>query len=675
MNRSSPTPRINSNLTAFLALALLLNLTACLDKTPPAPLAERGVMDLRTYDPIETGPAALDGQWEFYWNRLLTPDDFETGTDSPEPTGLFAFPGTWKGFRVNGEKLDGTGQATFRLRLMLWPDADKLTIRLFDIPMAYKLWADGRLVAENGTVGTDADTEIPLRSLVLAETASAGREMELILQVSNHHFRAGGVPESIEIAPPGPLEAARALRWNLSFLFAGCLLIVAAYHLFLFHQNLKLTAAFHFGTYCLFMLGYSATSNTSYWAATHLFPDLPPFVAEYFPLFCYIAMGPFLYRFYKSLYPEEIHTVIRYVVDIRLAIFVILLAFAPDYRISQYVALSILASLLYGIYYIQRLVVCARRGRNGAMLLLTGSTFFLLASLHDGLAHAKLIHSAYLLELGMFSLVATQSLALAKRFTHAIEAEENLSAELKRKNAYLQAKIEERNRLEREVVNISEEERRRISHELHDGLCQKLTGARLRASILNKRLSGTSDGEAMATLDEILKASADDAYRTSRGLWPVEHDPAVPGPSLEDLARRMSRDSGIDVSFERHCHCARCINPSMTTLYRIAQEALTNAVKHAHPNTIRMELRCPDGNGVTLTVRDDGIGMKAASQGEGLGEGLGLGIMGHRAGIIHADLRIEDGPDGGTVVTCAAPCEEAETINLGREKETPHGTV
>jgi signal transduction histidine kinase len=653
-----------------MAVAALLVLPGCLWETHPAPRAEHGVLDLRTYAPDVAGPAALDGQWEFYWDRFLTPEDFAVEANAPEPTGYLAFPDSWKGFPVDGKALGGTGQATFRLRLKLWPDARRLTLRLFDIPMAYKLWADGRLVAHSGTVGTDTNTEIPHRSLILAEIKPTGSHMELVLQVSNHHFRAGGVHESIEIAPPGPLETFRALHWNISFAFAGCLLIVAVYHLFLYIQNRKLTAALHFGIYSLFILGYSLTSNTSYWAATHFFQDLPPSVAEYFPIFCYIACGPFLYRFYKSLYPNEIHKAVQYIVDIRLAFFIILLAFAPDYRISQYVALSILTSLLYGIYYIQRLVVCVRRGRKGAGLLLTGSLIFLLTSLNDGLTHAKIINSVYLLEPGMFLLVLFQSLALAKRFTHAIEAEEKLTAELKRKNASLQAEIEERNRLEIEVVNISEEERRSISHELHDGLCQKLTGARLRASILNKRLSGTSDGEAMAKLDEILKASADDAYRTSRGLWPVEHDPSAPGPSLEDLARRIAKDSGVAVHFEKHFHCVECTNPSITMLYRIAQEALTNAVKHAQPKTIHMELRCPAENGVALTVRDDGIGRKATFLGESPGEGLGLSIMAHRAGIIHAALRIEDGPDGGTVVNCVAPCALTQTITLKKTKQT-----
>jgi len=664
MNRFKPNLRPGPRpAAAFLIIAALLILAACEHSVRSTPQAESGVLDLQTYDPTANGPAPLDGKWEFYWDRLLSPNDFAPKGDAPDTAHYLAFPGTWKGFRLDGETLGGTGQATFRLRLKLWPDARRLVLRLFDIPMAYKLWADGKLVAQSGTVGTNADTEIPRRSLVLAEIEPKGNDMELVLQVSNHHFREGGVPESIEIAPPGLLEKSLARQWAISFLFAGCLLIVTVYHLFLFHKNRKLPAALYFGIYCLFMFGYCVTSNTSLWAANLFLPPLSPALAEYFPLFCYLALGPFLYRFFKSLYPEEIHTAVRHIVDIRLAIFVILLPFAPDYRISQYIALAMLASALYGIYYVQRLMVCVWRRRNGAELLLTGSLVFLLASLNDTLSHAKIITSLYLLEPGMFFFVSTQSLTLAKRFTHAMEAEEKLSGELERKNASLLAEIEERNRLECEIVSISEEERRRFSSELHDGLCQQLTGARLHASILTDQLSGTKEGEAMASLTALLEASTNDAYRTSRGLWPVEHDPATPGPSLEDLARTIAKDTGITVTFGKDCHCGQCTNPNVTTLYRIAQEALSNAVKHACADTIRIELRCFGQGEITLTVRDDGIGREAAAQQTPSKGGLGLRIMAHRAAIIHADLQIKDDSDHGTVVTCIAPCAVAPTLN------------
>jgi nitrate/nitrite-specific signal transduction histidine kinase len=86
-----------------------------------------------------------------------------------------------------------------------------------------------------------------------------------------------------------------------------------------------------------------------------------------------------------------------------------------------------------------------------------------------------------------------------------------------------------------------------------------------------------------------------------------------------------------------------------------------------------MELRCPVAGGVRLTVRDDGIGREAAGRGHGArakkpGDGLGLGIMAHRAAIIQAELRIGDAPGGGTVVTCVAPCALARGAGPAEEE-------
>lgn len=78
---------------AALALAALLALAGCAREAQPGPRAQRGLMDLRAHDPAASGPAHLDGQWEFHWNRLLEPRDLAPGA-APEPTGYFTMPGT-----------------------------------------------------------------------------------------------------------------------------------------------------------------------------------------------------------------------------------------------------------------------------------------------------------------------------------------------------------------------------------------------------------------------------------------------------------------------------------------------------------------------------------------------------------------------------------------------------
>jgi signal transduction histidine kinase len=212
----------------------------------------------------------------------------------------------------------------------------------------------------------------------------------------------------------------------------------------------------------------------------------------------------------------------------------------------------------------------------------------------------------------------------------------------------------ERNRLAHQVVHISEDERRRISHELHDGLCQQLTAARLRFSVLMRKFLASGGKQLELTqLSALLDESVNHAHDLSRGLWPVELGPVGTIPSLEELARRLSEASGIHIEFKQNRRCVNCTNRHIIQLYRIAQEAITNAVKHAKTEIIKVDFNCL-GTGIVVSVSDNGIGRSAAASSSG---GLGVGIMHHRARIIGGDLRIMDTEGGGTSVVCNIPCD------------------
>lgn len=157
-------------------------------------------------------------------------------------------------------------------------------------------------------------------------------------------------------------------------------------------------------------------------------------------------------------------------------------------------------------------------------------------------------------------------------------------------------------------------------------------------------------GKLSALLDELV----DHAYDLSHGLWPLEHDAQGAGPSLADMIHRFSRSSGVPIAFTQERGCERCRGGHTTQLFRIAQEALSNAVKHAEPSRIEVRFHCAPGGLASLTVRDNGIGRAAAKRSKG---GLGMGIMAHRARMIGGALRVEDAEGGGTVVRCSSPCD------------------
>ncbi len=220
----------------------------------------------------------------------------------------------------------------------------------------------------------------------------------------------------------------------------------------------------------------------------------------------------------------------------------------------------------------------------------------------------------------------------------------------------LEAETADRRRLEEAIGRIGEEERRRLGAELHDGLCQHLTAALLNCTAMeNRRKSaGASDADALTQLRVSLENSIGMAYDVAKGLCPVDMDPDALLPALERLCRETRERHGIDCRLQADRDLT-IRNPELALhLYRIAREAVVNAVKHAQCTRISVALEHAAGE-LALRVADDG---RATVPDAVPAAGLGLGIMKYRAKLIGGALHVAGGPDGGTQVVCRVPGAE-----------------
>jgi signal transduction histidine kinase len=216
----------------------------------------------------------------------------------------------------------------------------------------------------------------------------------------------------------------------------------------------------------------------------------------------------------------------------------------------------------------------------------------------------------------------------------------------------LEHEMLERQRLERALARISDEERRRLGQDVHDGVCQQLTGALLRCQALERRLDRGNAAEAadIAALSCLLEEAIDEAYAVARGLNPLEPEPEALVQALRSLLRRTRETAGTSCEFIASGD-TRVADPAAAQhLYRIAQEALSNAVRHAQAGHITVELRGCE-NELVLRVEDDGAGMPAVPA----NGGMGLGTMAYRAQAMEGVLVVEPSPDGGTRVICQVP--------------------
>ncbi len=219
----------------------------------------------------------------------------------------------------------------------------------------------------------------------------------------------------------------------------------------------------------------------------------------------------------------------------------------------------------------------------------------------------------------------------------------------------LEAESADRQRLEAAIVRIGEEERRRLGAELHDGLCQHLTAALLNCSAMeNERKADGLPDAALTRLRVALSDAIGMAYDVAKGLCPMDVDPDSLLPALERLCRETRERHGIDCRLRADCDLA-IRNPELALhLYRIAREAVANAVKHAKCSQISIALELAAGE-LVLQVTDDGRGAVLGMAPE---TGLGLSIMKHRAKLIGGTLQVTGGPNGGMQVVCRVPESE-----------------
>jgi signal transduction histidine kinase len=263
---------------------------------------------------------------------------------------------------------------------------------------------------------------------------------------------------------------------------------------------------------------------------------------------------------------------------------------------------------------------------------------------------------------------------LAKRFTQGATGDYSvrtdyqgldeigqLSSCFNRFMEQLDTETRERKRLERQVTEADDAERIRIGQDLHDDLTPHLIGIEVMCRVLQKKLSANSPAEAQQA-ETIRALVADAAQKTralARGLCPVHRVEEGLGFALRELADTVSDIFAVPCRVQED-GTAKIGGAAAVHVYRIAQEAIFNAVKHADACQIAVRLR-QDADRLTLEVADDGKGLPESVA----ATGMGLQIMGYRARMIGAALEVESHRGQGTTVRFQLPGEKMEEGGSG----------
>jgi signal transduction histidine kinase len=248
---------------------------------------------------------------------------------------------------------------------------------------------------------------------------------------------------------------------------------------------------------------------------------------------------------------------------------------------------------------------------------------------------------------GYFAFVAVAGSALKKQHT---EVHSRI------------ALLEHSQRLEREIIEISEREQQRIGRDLHDGLCQYFAAAGCAAASLKSDLTSAGMNEEASEageLTELLAQGVAEIRDLARGLMPVQMDEAGLHAGLEQLSNSVSRLHNVQCVLMTDGAVIVEAASIANHLYRIAQESIHNAIRHGKASTIRIYLE-DLGSLARLRVSDNGKGM---SQTTTQLYGMGLSIMSYRARLVGGELKVASSSGGGTEICCEFPQASSEELS------------
>lgn len=301
-------------------------------------------------------------------------------------------------------------------------------------------------------------------------------------------------------------------------------------------------------------------------------------------------------------------------------------------------AVIIVAPFLHDIPWVLNLFL-----KENSEFLITGNMNFIQIM---GMM-ALLINTMLLL--GFFYNALMETLMAKQQASEALQRESDERIKTMRN---LEIEMNKRQHLEYELARISDDERRRFGQDVHDGVCQLLTAARIHCQVLEQRMirGETMSGTDAHVLSGLLEDALNEAYSIAQGLQSLDSYPEALAQALQSLAKRTKTTAMPDCQFISIGDTGISNLVIAQHLYRIAQEAVSNAVRHAEANKIIISLQCEE-NEIILRIEDDGIGMSVNDN----NDGMGMRTMTFRAQTIGGILTIDSPPAGGLLVICRVP--------------------
>lgn len=404
--------KISSNWRVLLIILVpaMMLFTLGIMLSPGSVITNNGRADLSGIDFSHNKLVALDGQWEFYWNKLLAPKEFNFD-ELPQMDSFMKVPGVWSDNA--GTHYTRQGYATYRLSLYYPSTLKDPALRIQNVANAYKLYVNGQRVAEFGRALDDKENFKSDDEIIIIDLPKDTQKVELIFQVGNLNCATGGLRVAPVFGSKQVLEHQRLIMLILQMLFIGGVLIYSIHYIFLFLLNTRNKAALIFALFC-----FVTALRSLVWGETPLtvlFPNASlglKMYMNYLTGYNYVAI---MILFVYSIYPMELNKKIMGIFLLPSLVFdVSLLVTSPEFM-TFYTNKLYIILLIQMVYTTVVLIKTVLRKRDHAIILFIAICIFIW-SINADIISFILIGNTYLTCLSLFGNLAV---ILAMSFVQA----------------------------------------------------------------------------------------------------------------------------------------------------------------------------------------------------------------------------------------------------------------
>ena len=427
--------------TGFFLIIFLFIPTITLSEEKTTLSAQQGIYLLQEME-LQDKKFYLRGQWEFYWQELLQPEDFQHSKLKVKPQ-YIEVPGTWAKTAYTGIALSNHGYGTYRLHIQLdEKEKDHLfSLYLPSVASAFQLWVNGKPIARNGKVGIDRQSMKPRSFSQVVTFQPESKDIELVMQVSNFSQRKGGMWSPIIFGYEHVIKEHREFTIIRDIIIASSVLALSFYYISLYLFRVTSQLPIFLGIFCLLVsLRVLLVGNILLMQLFPLFPWELSVKIEYLTFYIGFMV---VFLFLAHTFPQEIN---KKIVKMTLSVCIIfsLTTLFPAIIFTQFLStfqIWIGFMLLYLLYIVS---LAALRKREGSYLNFFTIVVLMIAIINDLFLHNSWLETIDLTPIAAALFLFIQTLVVAQKSSEAFKRAESLSVELLKINASLEQKVAER---------------------------------------------------------------------------------------------------------------------------------------------------------------------------------------------------------------------------------------